>query len=143
MEYLIELGYIGLFVGALLAATLLPMGSEVMVVGLLLNEFPVVQVVLVATVGNVLGSVINYGLGYWGSEFAQAKLKVSDATVEQARQRYEKWGAASLLLAWVPIIGDPLTVIAGALRINIWLFIGLVTLGKLGRYSVVAYLTLM
>lgn len=140
MEYFVELGYIGLFIAAFLAATILPIGSEVVLVGLLLNDFSPTWVVTVATIGNVLGSIINYVIGFFGSAFFIYKvLKISPQKFEKAQVAFEKWGAVSLLLAWVPIIGDPLTVIAGVLRINIWLFLVLVTIGKLGRYLVVSY----
>lgn len=143
MEYLIELGYVGLFFSAFLAATILPLGSEVVLVALLLNGFNPVSVVMIATIGNVLGSVVNYAIGFFGSAFLIHRvLKISDESFNQSKQRFQKWGTASLLLAWVPIIGDPLTVIAGVLRINIWLFLLLVTAGKLGRYVVVSYTTL-
>lgn len=140
MEYFVELGYIGLFIAAFLAATILPIGSEVVLVGLLLNDFSPTWVVTVATIGNVLGSILNYVIGFFGSAFFIYKvLKISPQKFEKAQVAFEKWGAVSLLLAWVPIIGDPLTVIAGVLRINIWLFLVLVTIGKLGRYLVVSY----
>ena len=128
---------------AFLAATILPIGSEVVLVGLLLNGFNPVLVVTVATIGNVMGSIVNYVIGYFGSVFIiERVLKIKPQTFERSRERFERWGKFSLLLAWVPIIGDPLTVIAGVLRINLWLFISLVTIGKLGRYIVVTYGTL-
>ena len=143
MEHFLELGYVGLFMSAFLAATILPLGSEVVVVGLLLNNFNPISVVSVATVGNVLGSIVNYAIGFFGSAFLIHRvLKISDESFDKSKQRFEKWGTASLLLAWVPIIGDPLTVIAGVLRINIWLFLILVTVSKLARYVVVSYTTL-
>ena len=143
MEHFLELGYVGLFMSAFLAATILPLGSEVVVVGLLLNNFNPISVVSIATVGNVLGSLVNYAIGFFGSAFLIHRvLKISDESFDKSKQRFEKWGTASLLLAWVPIIGDPLTVIAGVLRINIWLFLFLVTAGKLARYVVVSYTTL-
>lgn len=143
MECFVELGYLGLFFSAFIAATLLPLGSEIVLAGLLLNNFNPVWVVSVATFGNVLGSVVNYAIGYFGSAFLIHRvLKISNEHFEQSKQRFKKWGAASLLLSWVPIIGDPLTVIAGVLRINIWLFLLLVTAGKLTRYIVISYTTL-
>ena len=143
MEYFTELGYLGLFVSAFLAATILPLSSEVVLGALLLAELDPVTLVAVATAGNVLGSVVNYGIGYVGSVYLLKNvLKISEAKFERSKQRFEKYGAVSLLFAWVPIIGDPLTLIAGVLRINIWLFLLLVTLGKLGRYVAVTYVTL-
>lgn len=143
MEYFIEIGLSGLFLAAFFAATILPLGSEVVLVALLLSDFNPIEVVTIATLGNVLGSVVNYAIGFFGSAFLIHRvLKISDETFQQTQRRFQRWGTASLLLAWVPIIGDPLTVIAGVLRVNIWLFLLLVTLGKLGRYIVVAYTTL-
>jgi len=143
MELFTELGVFGLFVSAFLAATILPMSSEVILVALLLSEINPALLVIVATIGNVLGSVVNYAIGFWGGTFLQRKvLKVSEAEFEKSERRFRKFGTLSLLFAWVPIIGDPLTLIAGVLRVNIFLFLVLVTFGKLGRYLVVAYVTL-
>jgi len=140
MDYFLELGYLGLFLSAFLAATILPLGSEVILVGLLLNGFNPASVVTIATFGNVLGSVVNYAIGFFGSAFLIYRvLKISEQNFASAKNRFEKWGKWSLLLAWVPIIGDPLTVIAGVLRMNIWLFLVLVTIGKLARYIAVSY----
>lgn len=144
MEYFLELGYLGLFLAAFLAATILPLGSEVVVVGLLMNHFNPASVIAIATLGNVLGSIINYIIGFVGSGFLMRRvLKISEQSFEHTRQRFQKWGVLSLLFAWVPIIGDPLTVMAGVLRVNIVLFIVLVTVGKLVRYMVLTYFTLM
>ncbi|VAW47955.1 probable membrane protein YPO3302 [hydrothermal vent metagenome] len=143
MDFFTELGVLGLFVSSFLAATILPMGSEVILVALLLSEVNPVILVVVATIGNVLGSLVNYGIGFLGGTFLQRRvLKVSEAEFEKLEQRFRKLGVWSLLFAWVPIVGDPLTLIAGGLRINILLFLLLVTLGKFGRYLAVAYVTL-
>lgn len=142
MEYFIEIGFSGLFLASFLAATILPVGSEVVLVALLLNDFNPFEVVAVATFGNVMGSVLNYVIGLYGSVYLLSRvLKISDKQFDKTKQRFQKWGTVSLLLAWVPIIGDPLTVIAGVLRVNIWLFLLLVTTGKLTRYIVVTYTT--
>lgn len=143
MDFFTELGIFGLFVSAFLAATILPLSSEIILVALLLSEVNPVVLVVVATVGNVLGSVVNYAIGFWGGTFLQRKvLKVSEAEFEKSEQRFRKLGSLSLLFAWVPIIGDPLTLVAGVLRVNIILFLVLVTLGKFGRYLVIMYVTL-
>lgn len=143
MEYFTELGYIGLFVAAFLAATILPLSSEVVLSGLLLNGFDPIILVLLATTGNVLGSVTNYGLGYWASaDVNRGLLKLSKDAFVQAEQRFKKYGLLCLLFAWVPVIGDPLTVIAGVLRVRLFWFLILVTSGKLLRYIVISYITL-
>ncbi|OOY33923.1 YqaA family protein [Solemya velum gill symbiont] len=143
MEYLSELGYIGLFVAAFLAATILPLSSEALLSTLLLSGLSPVALVIVATTGNALGSLTNYALGYWGSkEVIKRWLKVSEEEFIKAEQRFVKYGLFSLLFAWVPIIGDPLTMIAGVLRIRLLWFLILVTAGKLMRYIVISYLIL-
>lgn len=143
MDLFVELGYLGLFIAALLAATILPLSSEVVLGALLLSGWPPVTLVAVATAGNVLGSLINYGLGYWASLGLVKKwLRLSDDEFARAEQRFQKWGLAALCFAWVPVIGDPLTVLAGILRIRLLWFVLLVTLGKGLRYVVLSYLTL-
>ena len=140
MEWFIEWGYLGLFSAAFLAATLLPMGSELILAGLLQTDLNPTVLVLIATLGNVLGSVVNYVLGLWlGKAFIAKWLKLSDEAFEKAEMRFQKYGLASLLLAWVPIIGDPITLVAGILRLPIIWFLVLVTAGKLARYAVIAY----
>ncbi|CAI2717559.1 YqaA family protein [Nitrospina watsonii] len=143
MESLIDFGYIGLFTASFLAATLLPLSSEVVLGALLINGMDPIVLVAVATLGNVLGSVVNYGLGYGGMHMYQRKFAAaSNKEIEAALMRYEKYGTASLLFAWVPVVGDPLTVAAGVLRVNLMIFLLLVTAGKLGRYVVITQMIL-
>lgn len=143
MEYFSSLGYSGLFIAAFLAATVLPLSSEVVLTALILSGLSPVTLVIIATIGNVLGSLTNYALGYWASvKVIQKWLKLSDEAVEQAAQRFKKYGILSLFFAWLPIIGDPLTVIAGMLRVHLLWFIVLVGAGKLLRYIFVSYLAL-
>ena len=141
MDYFTELGYLGLFLSSFLAATILPLSSEVVLSALLLTDLPPVALVVIATAGNVLGSLTNYALGYWVSlEVVKKWLKISEDKFVQAEQRFVKYGIFSLCFAWVPISGDPLTLIAGVLRIRLIWFIILVTAGKLMRYVVIALL---
>ena len=143
MDFLIDWGYLGLFTAAFLAATLLPLGSEIILVGLIQTELSPIGLVGVATAGNVLGSLTNYALGFWLGKAIIAKwLRMTDKDFEHAESRFRKYGLGALLLAWVPIIGDPITVIAGILRVSIVWFLILVTLGKLGRYAIIAYLAI-
>lgn len=140
MEYFTELGYIGLFLSSFLAATILPLSSEVVLSLLLLNGLNPVTLVGVATCGNVLGSFANYAAGFWGSIFLIRRvLKIPEDTFNNAEKRFKKYGIFSLFFAWVPVIGDPLTVIAGALKVNTVIFFALVTSGKLIRYVIVSY----
>lgn len=143
MEYLSELGFVGLFIAAFLAATILPLSSEVVLGALLMSGLSPVALVATATAGNVLGSLTNYALGYWGSLVVVKKwLRMSEAEFVKAEERFRKYGLVSLCFAWVPVIGDPLTVIAGILRIRLLWFVILVTAGKLARYVVISYLAL-
>jgi membrane protein YqaA with SNARE-associated domain len=141
MEYFTELGHIGLFMAAFLAATVLPLSSEVVLVALLLNGLSPTSLVTVATVGNVLGALVNYALGYWaGVAVIRRWLKMSEAEFVSAEKRFRKYGVWSLCLAWAPVIGDPLTVMAGILRVRLLWFLLLVTVGKLLRYVVIAWM---
>ncbi len=143
MDFLIELGYIGLFIAAFLAATIIPFSSEAVLSVLLLNGLPPQALIIVATAGNVLGALLNYALGYWTSLSAIKKwLRLSDREFSRAQQRFKKYGTLSLLLAWVPVIGDPLTVVAGVLRVRLFWFLLLVSIGKLLRYLAVSCMTL-
>ena len=143
MEFFADFGYLGLFIAAFLAATILPLGSEIVLTALLLTSLSPITLIAVATLGNVLGSLTNYALGYWASLGALKRwLKMSEEEFEKAEKRFSKYGLWSLLFAWVPIIGDPLTVMAGILRVNLLWFLLLVSIGKLLRYIVVANLTL-
>ncbi|MHC9510476.1 YqaA family protein [Kangiella sp. M94] len=139
MEYFAELGYIGLFIAAFLAATILPLSSELVLTALLLNGFSPELLVIVATIGNVLGSLTNYGLGYWASKTVIQKwLRMTESEFVRAEERFKKYGIVALLFAWVPVIGDPLTVMAGILRIRLLWFLILVTIGKFMRYYILA-----
>lgn len=141
MEFFTELGYLGLFISAFLAATILPLSSEVVLSALLLNGFSPAYLVAFATCGNVLGSVVNYALGYFaGLAVAKRWLRMSDEDFFRAEQRFQKWGIASLFFAWVPVIGDPLTVMAGVLRLPLPWFLALITTGKFLRYIVIVFL---
>lgn len=135
--------YVGLFAAAFLAATLLPAQSEALVAGLLLAGYMPWLVLAVASVGNVLGSALNWSLGRGIERFRDRRWFPANAlALERAEGWYRRYGKWSLLLAWVPIIGDPLTLIAGVLREPFPIFLLLVTIGKVGRYLVIAAATL-
>jgi len=135
--------YALLFLAALAAATILPMQSEAALVGLLLAEYSPAWVIAVASAGNILGSVINWWLGRGIERFRDRPwFPVGNAGLSRARAWYHRYGKWSLLLSWMPIIGDPLTVIAGVLREPITPFLVLVATAKIGRYLVLAAITL-
>ena len=144
MEFLVDYGYIGLFIASFLAATVLPLSSELVLGALIINGLSPQSLVIVATVGNVLGSLTNYALGFWASETVLQKwLKMSESEFVNAEEKFNKYGLPVLLFAWVPVIGDPLTVIAGVMRVRLVWFLILVTIGKFIRYYVLANLLLV
>ena len=132
--------YAGLFLSALVAATLVPAQSEAVLIALLASDaFSTPVLLAVASFGNVLGSVVNYGLGMVADRFSERRwFPVSPKALARARRYYDRWGHWSLLLSWAPIIGDPITVAAGLLREPLWRFLALVTIAKVSRYLVVA-----
>lgn len=138
------IAYFGLFASALIAATILPMQSEAVLVGLLSSgKYSVAALLLVATVGNVLGAVINWALGRFLLRFQDRRwFPVSKPQLARAEGWYHRYGRWSLLGSWLPIIGDPLTVVAGVLREPLGPFLLLVTIAKGGRYLVLAMATL-
>ena len=143
MEYFSELGYIGLFIAAFLGATILPFSSEIVLSALLLGGLSPTTIVVIATTGNVLGSLTNYALGYWARSVVIKKwLRMSEDDFVRAQQRFIKYGTFSLCFTWVPIIGDPLTVMAGILRVRLQWFLILVTASKLLRYVIISYIVL-
>jgi membrane protein YqaA with SNARE-associated domain len=138
------IAYVVLFASALIAATILPLQSEAVLVGLLVTgDYSVAILLVVATTGNVLGALINWGLGRFLLRFRERSwFPVSEAQLARAEEWYHRYGRWSLLGSWLPIIGDPLTVVAGVLREPIGPFLLLVTLAKFGRYLVLAMVTL-
>jgi len=136
--------YIGLFLAAFGAATLLPLQSEALLVGLLLsNNYWLWSLLAVATLGNVLGSLVNWWLGRGIERFRERRwFPVSPKHLETARKHYQRYGHWSLLLSWLPIIGDPLTLVAGIMREPLGRFLLIVTLAKGARYAVLALVTL-
>jgi len=131
--------YGSLFASAFLAATVLPVSSEVVLLGLLAaGRGDPALLSAVATLGNTLGSVMNWALGR-GVHTLQSKpwFPVTDKQYEQASGAFRRYGAWTLLFAWLPVVGDAFTVVAGAARVRLGLFVVLVALGKAARYAAV------
>jgi membrane protein YqaA with SNARE-associated domain len=128
--------YFGLFLLAFLAATIFPAQSEAALAGLVaLGKHSVFLLILFATAGNVLGSLFNWFLGKEASRFENRKwFPLKADKLEKARSWYTKYGKWSLLLSWVPVIGDPLTLAAGLMNERLSFFIPIVSIAKLGRY---------
>ncbi len=131
---------LGLFAISFAAATLFPLQSEAALVGLIaLDTVPVVVLVAVASVGNVLGSAVNWLLGRYVERFRDRRwFPVGPAMLDRAQQWYGRHGRWTLLLSWLPVVGDPLTVVAGIMREPLLRFLAIVTLAKTLRYVFVA-----
>lgn len=127
---------LGLFFSAFGAATLLPLQSEaVLVTALSLGQHSAVLLIAVASVGNILGSCVNWWLGLHIQRYQDRTwFPVSAHQLQRAQQFYQKYGQYSLLLSWLPVIGDPLTLIAGVMRSRFLPFLIWVSVAKIGRY---------
>jgi len=136
--------YLGLFVAAFGAATLLPLQSEALLVGMLISHnYSTLLLVVVASVGNVLGSLVNWYIGRSIEHFRDRRwFPLKQHQLEKAQVTYRRFGRWSLLASWVPVIGDPITMIAGIMREPLWSFLIIVTLAKMARYLVLTALTL-
>ncbi|MGL4209333.1 MAG: YqaA family protein [Candidatus Adiutrix sp.] len=136
--------YLGLFGAAFLAATILPAQSELLLSGLLLAAYqPPWALILVASLGNILGATLNWLMGLYSLRLMRFKwFPLKRKSLKIGRRWYRKYGRWSLLLSWVPIIGDPITVVAGVLREPLWSFLLIVTVAKTGRYLFLAAVVL-
>ena len=134
----------GLFAIAFVAATILPAQSEAALVGLLVADtHPAILLVAAASIGNVLGAMVNWALGRGVERFRDRRwFPIGPAALDRATGWYRRWGRWSLLLSWAPIGGDALTVAAGVLREEPWSFVVLVTIAKPARYVALAATTL-
>ena len=134
--------YLSLFVISFLAATILPFSSELTLAGLIVtSNYDNLLLLIVASFGNVLGSVVNWVLGFYSRNLSSKKwFPFKETQIEKSSKWFRKFGKWSLLFAWVPVLGDPLTLIAGLLRVKFLDFIVLVAIGKVSRYLVIFYL---
>jgi len=123
-----------------LSATLLPGTSEAALSAIIATgSAPVASAVVVATIANTAGSVVNWAMGRFFTRFQTAKwFPLKPEHMARYQRWYNKWGIWTLLLSWAPVIGDPLTAMAGIARAPLWLFVPIVTLAKATRYVVVA-----
>lgn len=129
---------LSLFLVALASATLLPGGSEVWLARLWCVGEPPLALWLVATLGNTLGSMINMALGRYARRFQGRRwFPASPRSLARAEGWYHRYGELSLLLSWAPVIGDPLTVLAGVFRMPWWRALVWIVIAKGGRYAVV------
>lgn len=140
-QFFLDYGLYGLFVLAFLAATVFPVASEAGLAALIFAGKDPAACVAAATLGNTLGAVTTWAVGRWGSEpFLTRLLRLSLADRERARSLFARYGVWSLLLAWAPVIGDPLCVVAGLFGLPLTRFFPPVLIGKFVRYAGLAYL---
>ena len=134
--------YLSLFTISFLAATILPFSSELTLAGLIAtSNYDNLFLLIVASLGNTLGSVVNWALGFYSRNLTTKKwFPFKDNQIEKSSKWFSRFGKWSLLFSWVPIIGDPLTLVAGLLRVRFLDFIILVAIGKVSRYLIVIYL---
>lgn len=134
--------YLTLFISALISATLFPLGSEALLIYDIKEGYNLYLLLFLATIGNVLGSLINYLLGLKGEEYLEKKSYLKKEKIEKYKNFFDRFGGFALLLSWAPIIGDPITFIAGILKYDIKKFIFIVTIAKFLRYLILALIVL-
>ena len=124
-----------------MVATIIPFGSEMYFATLLsMNKYNNFLLLIFASVGNILGSVFNWFCGYYVNYFIKKSwFPLKTDSIKKASEIFNKYGKWSLLLSWVPFIGDPITFVAGTLRYSIIPFIIFVSIGKVGRYLLVYF----
>lgn len=142
-EVLVSHGLLALFCLSFLASTVIPLGSEWLLVALLLQGNDPAVAVGVATLGNTLGACTTYWIGLWGAPYVIGRvLRISEKDRQKAERFYARYGSWSLLLSWLPVIGDPLCLAGGILKAGFAKFLVLVFSGKLARYVIVSLVTL-
>ncbi|MEA3384194.1 MAG: YqaA family protein [Campylobacterota bacterium] len=126
--------FIYLFVFSFAAATILPLGSEALLLYQLSNGLNIYLLLLFATLGNTFGSILNYVIGYKGEEYLERKKILKYNKIKKYKSFFDRYGGYTLLLSWVPIIGDPITLVAGGLKYNFKKFVFIVLISKFFRY---------
>jgi len=136
------IGYLSLFTISFLAATILPFSSELILASMLsIENYNRILLIVFSSLGNILGSVFNWVLGFYFIKLQNKKwFPFKEKQILKSSLWFEKYGKWSLLFAWVPIIGDPLTFVAGTMKTKFLTFIILVSVGKIGRYLFISLL---
>ena len=136
--------YFTLFTSSFVSSTVLPGHSELTLTAFIfLNKFSITNLVLIASIGNILGSILNWYLGFYFVKFKQKKwFPISHSQLEKSSLWFTNYGKWTLFLSWVPFIGDPLTVVAGILRIPIITFLIIVSISKILRYVFISLIAL-
>jgi len=141
MEFFEQFGYFGLFLGSFLAATILPFSSEILVTGMLIAGANPFYVFIFATLGNWLGSVSTYGIGWLGKlQWAEKYLKISHKKIEKQQQTIQKYGSWLSLLVWLPIVGDIFALALGFYKANPINCIFFMLIGKAARFLFIIFI---
>lgn len=135
MEWLLDLGYFGLFAGSLLAATILPFSSDFLLLGMLAAGADPMLTVAVASLGNWAGGMISYGMGRSGRwEWIERWFKVRRETLERQKARIDRWGAWLAFLSWLPLVGDLFALALGFYKVSLWRVALFMLIGKTARF---------
>lgn len=134
--------YLTLFFTAFISATLFPMGSEALLIYNINQGYNIYLLLFFATFGNSLGSLLNYYFGLKGEEYLLEKRVLNEQKILKYKSIFDRFGGFALLLSWAPIIGDPITFIAGVLKYDFKKFLVLVVIAKFARYLFLAITTL-
>ncbi len=138
----IELGYLGLFLVCFLAATVIPIASEAVLLGMLALGYHPMGCLVVATVGNSLGSYLNFGIGYIGKPEWLKKLRVKQVAIDKWKLSIQKHGSLLALLSWLPVRGDVIGIALGFFKANVFGTFVFMLIGKFVRYLVVVLIYL-
>lgn len=139
---LTDLGYIGMFLAGLLAGTVVPFSSEVVLVALYALDFKVIPLLIVASLGNWIGGMTTYWVGLQGrTDWLQKYFGVSKEKIVGFKERLNKWGSYWALLSWVPILGNVITAALGFFRVPIVPVAIFMMIGKVARYAILLYIT--
>jgi membrane protein YqaA with SNARE-associated domain len=144
IQFLIQWGYLGIFITAFLSGSILPLASEAILVSYVYSGLEAIPCIIVATIGNTLGGITCYYIGYLGKmDWIEKYLRIDHKDLEKAHHFVEGRGAWMAFFAFIPVIGDIILVLLGILRSNTWIVIVAMTIGKFIRYLIVAWGTLL
>lgn len=139
---LTDLGYIGMFLAGLLAGTVVPFSSEVVLVALYALDFNAIPLLIIASIGNWIGGMTTYWVGLQGkTDWLEKYFHVSKEKIIGFKERLDKWGSYWALLSWVPILGNVITAALGFFRVPIVPVAIFMMIGKVTRYAVILYIT--
>lgn len=140
---LLAFGYVGLFIGTFLSATIIPFPSDVILIGSYEAGLPITPCLIVATIGNLLGALTNYFIGYKGnSEKLIKKFKLNQDRLDRWEKRLSKNGVYLGLLAWLPFVGEPLVAALGFFKVKFWPLVSMMLIGKFLRYLTITLIYL-